>query len=274
MVSKTTNKVNLEYAKEFAIGTAKAAGKSLMNNFNKIKTIKTKTEGNEQLTSLVSNADIEAERIIINKIKKHYPEHNIVSEEEGSIDNKSAYSWYIDPLDGTHNYIYGNPLFNVSIALVKDGQSIAGVVYLPYFNELFYAVKGRGAYSVIKGKKTKLKPSNKRDFKECMMIFSSSFYLKKHRVHRVFKKLTKLAFRTRIHGAAAMDLTYVASGRADFSVAFDFKPWDIAAGALIAEEAGAKVTCLDGNSWNPKICDIVASNSRLYSKLIKVLKDE
>ena len=264
--------MDLEKTKDFAVDTALLAGKSIMKNFNNIKSIKTKLSGRKRLSSLVTNADIEADKIIISRIRKRFPKHNIISEESGTKDNKSDYTWHIDPLDGTHNYIYGNNLFGTSIALAKDNKPLLGVVYFPLMDELYYSIKGKGSYSIINKRKTRLKPGNKQTLKGCLMLFGSVFYLKDKRVMRIFKKLSEQAFRIRIYGCATIELVHIASGKADFYINFDTKSWDIAAAGLIAEQAGAKVTYFNGKEFDLKIKDFVAGNKYIHKKILKLLR--
>ena len=151
--------------KDFTINLAKEAGKILMNDFGRLKTIKKKGQND-----FVTNADYESEKFIISKIQGKYPEHSILSEEKGEIKNDSDYEWYIDPLDGTTNFVHGLPMFGVSIGLAKKGESILGVIYLPFFNEMYVAEKGKGAY--LNGKKIHV--SDNSDVKNSLVNMSST----------------------------------------------------------------------------------------------------
>lgn len=143
--------------KSTVIKAAKEAGKVLMKNYGKIKNIKTKEKN-----SYVTNIDLESEKTIFSIIRKKFPEHNIISEESGSLNKKSEYTWYIDPLDGTHNYINNIPIFGVSIALAQNKIVKYGAICLPYFNEFYIAEKGKGAF--LNGKRIKV--SNKKKFEK------------------------------------------------------------------------------------------------------------
>src|SRR3989338_5624172 len=155
--------------KNIAVRAAKAAGKVLLDNFGKIKT---KTHKGHEL-GFVTNVDIAAEKKIFSVIRKKYPKHNILSEEEGFIDNNSGYKWVIDPLDGTHNYIHSLPIFGTSIALEHKGDVKLGVIYLPMLNQLFVAEKGNGAF--LNGKRIKV--SDTDELKHSMLLFEGSLHM-------------------------------------------------------------------------------------------------
>jgi len=152
--------------KELAITAAKEAGKILLDGFGKIKRVDTKG-----IRDLVSNVDIASEKKIIETIKTRYPDHNILCEESDSHITNSDYKWIIDPLDGTHNYIYGLSTYGVSIALEYKGELVLGVIYVPYSNEMFWAERGKGAYL----NNERLRVSD-RKLDEAMVVFDSTLH--------------------------------------------------------------------------------------------------
>ena len=253
-----------ELMKQFAIQLAKEAGKIIKDNFGKIESFELKSR-----TELVTKIDKQIDDFIVKKIKEKYPEHSILIEESGSYDKKSEYKWVIDPLDGTHNFIYGIPLFSVSIALAHKDSVILGVIYFPMTNDLYVAEKGKGAF--LNGKKITV---SKRNFKEQnVMIYDAHFGAgNKDFKLKIFDKLIDYVSKTRVFGCATLDLVYVASGIVDLGILIKAKPWDFAAGALIVEESGGKVTDMKGNKWTINTENLVASNNKFHEKIIEILK--
>lgn len=249
--------------KKIAIKAAKEAGKIQLRYFGKdIK--KRKKQGD----SFVTKADIESTRIIRKIILKQFPKHNIICEELGSSKKRSDYRWIIDPLDGTHNFITGNPLFGVSIALERKKEIILGVAYLPILKKLYYAEKGKGAF--CNGKRIRV--NNEKNLRKCLFIFDGKLKIKTNMKMRILKKLVKLTWNLRMWGAAIYDILLVAEGKAGVNIGFDSKLWDYSAALLIVEEAGGKVTDSKGKRWTPTIKDYVASNGKVHYKVLNVLK--
>jgi|SRR3989338_421836 len=248
--------------KQLAIKAAKEVGKLLMNNLGKVKKVKEKAKN-----SLVSNVDLEAEKIIENLIKKHFPNDSILSEEEASTAKKSDYKWVIDPLDGTHNYLRNQPHFGVSIGLEYKGEIVFGVINLPFFNEIYAAEKGKGAFLNNK----KIKVSN-RDLANAYINFDGNLYKETKRKTDALRKIAKKTFQTRITGCAVVNGTSVANGNLDAHIAFNTKPWDVAVGFLLIKEAGGKVTDFDGKEANHYTKEFVTTNGRIHDRILKLIK--
>lgn len=239
---------------------AREAGSLLMSFFGKVS-IEYKGDAD-----LVTKADRASEQIIVERIRKQWPDHDLVGEEGSRRETGSDFRWYIDPLDGTTNFAHGFPVFCVSIALEHKGQRIAGVVYDPSRDEMFAAAKGIGSWlndqpihvSSIKHLKESLVatgfPSHKRH-KNPNIHFYHQITLRSHGVRRA--------------GSAALDLCYLASGRYDAYWEFNLNPWDTAAGVLIVEEAGGKVTNFSGGTFHIDSREVLGSNSLLHEELIK-----
>ncbi|MFC1594025.1 inositol monophosphatase family protein [Candidatus Omnitrophota bacterium] len=253
--------------KDVAIEAARAAGKIHKKYFH--RDIKVKTKGASY--DLLTIADTEAEKAVVSVIKKYFPEHNFLGEENRYAKTDSAYTWVIDPLDGTNNFSSGMPIFCVSVALVKNGESIVGVVYDVTRDELFSAVKGHGAY--LNGKRMKV--SDAKTLKDSLLI--TGFYYDRGKlmratldnIHEFFQKPIRGLRRL---GAAALDLCYIASGRAAGFWEFQLSPWDFAAGKLLVEEAGGKVTDDSGKKVSITKSYVVASNGTIHAAMLKVLK--
>ena len=249
--------------KQVAITAAKEAGKILMKHFRKSLKVSYKTKHH-----IVTNIDLMAEKKIISIINKHYPDHAILSEEEGSVKKLSPYTWIIDPIDGTHNYLYGFPLFGVSIALEYRGKVVLGVIYLPYLDDLYVAERGKGAF--LNGKRIKV--SKRKALKESFIFYDSNLYSQTAKRLRVLKKISLSCFSTRINGVAVFSFVCVASGIGDGHVALNTNPWDIAAGMLIIEEAGGRCTDMKGKPWSPYIKHFVCSNGKIHKSLLNAIK--
>ncbi len=252
---------------EVAILAAKEAGKVHKRYFKGSLQIKTKTTSFD----LVTIADIEAEKAVVSLIKKYFPGHNFLAEENKYEKTDSEYTWIIDPLDGTSNFAYRLPIFCVSIAIAKNDEVIAGVVYDPTRDELFYAQKNRGAF--LNGQKISVSPVDK--LTESLLI--TGFYY--DRGSDMLENLDKIKHfllypivGLRRLGAAALDLSYIACGRASGYWEYKLSPWDFAAGKLIVEEAGGKVTGRHGEIIPLEKHFIAASNGKIHKAMLEILK--
>jgi myo-inositol-1(or 4)-monophosphatase len=243
---------------------AKAAGEFLRTNFGKVNiNIEIKAD-----QSLVTNLDKEAERIIIDKITRKFPNHGIIGEESGQVGTEKEYMWIIDPLDGTHNFIRQINMFGVSIGVVHQGSFVAGVVYLPVFEELYVAEKDSGAYK----NNQRINVSGYKDLEECTVSFDSSIRSAPELKLKVLHDLSVKAFNIRMFGSSARQLTYLAEGKLDAIIEFDDHPWDFAAGACILEEAGGKITNLQGGVLTHKDHGFLASNGRVHQQIQEIVK--
>ncbi len=189
---------------------------------------------------IVTRADKESEKIILELIRKNFPDHQILTEELGEINrySNSAYLWLIDPLDGTTNFAFRHPLFCISIALVYKEEIILGIIYAPVTNELYFTEKGRGVFLNVQ----KIKVSKKNRLSK---PFLNSGYRGKDKDRRLILKLYPALLSKSEHhrdlGACALELAYIAAGRLDGAVILGLRPFDAAAGVLMVQEAGGKV---------------------------------
>jgi len=251
---------NIELRKNIAIQSATLAGKFLLDNFGKVKQIKEK--GHRQL---VTELDLEAEKIIKDLITKNFPQENIISE-ENPVKKKSDFSWIIDPLDGTHNYIHNVDIFGVSVALAYKKEVILGVIYMPVEDELYVAIKGEGAFK--NGKRIFV---SNRDIQRATLIFDSSIRYQKERMLRDLKVLSDAVFNIRMFGSTVRSLSYIAEGKIEAEIEYNDKVWDFASGLLLVEEAGGKVSDLEGRPWDINSFGYIASNKKIYKKLLKLI---
>ena len=192
---------------------------------------------------LVTEVDELSEKMLLRAIGSAYPEHGFLSEECGSKNSQAEYLWVIDPLDGTTNYTQGIPIFAISVALQYQGETVLGVVYQPPLGEVFTAIKGKGAY--LNGQEIKV--STKTDLANCVLGTGFPYDKAKHRHNNsnYFSYFVPRVRGLRRLGAAAYDLANVAAGRLDGFWELNLSPWDVAAGILLVEEAGGRVSFLE-----------------------------
>ena len=248
--------------KELLLKASKDAGKLLMRHYGRIKYVREKRQ-----KSYFTNVDIESEKLIISAIRKKFPKHNIISEETGKIDNGSDYTWYIDPVDGTHNYIHTLPMFGVSIALAHKGQVILGIINLPYFNETYFAEKGKGAF--LNGKRMKV--SRQKDAKRAFVVTDLALRYHPDEKIKALRSLKGKVYDIRVLGCAVYAHTLVAKGAVDAYFTLHTHSWDVAAGALIVEEAGGRVTGIDGSKWNLGQSQFAMSNGKVHKEILRII---
>jgi myo-inositol-1(or 4)-monophosphatase len=219
--------------------------------------------------SLVTEADRLAEDLIIKTIKERYPAHGIFAEESGIDRQGSNYLWIIDPLDGTTNFTHTYPFYSVSIALEIDGEVKIGVIYDPTKDEMFIGERGRGArmndQKIVVSDALKLEESNL-----CTGFIHTADWMVEENL-RHFGHFIRRARAVRRDGSAALDLCYVACGRYDGFWELGLNPWDTAAGYLIVEEAGGKVTKFGGDEYSISDQEIIASNGKIHDEMIDVI---
>jgi myo-inositol-1(or 4)-monophosphatase len=258
---------------------AREAGALLMHYFHQHLKIEYKGEAD-----LVTAADRAAEALIRDRIRAQWPTHDVLGEEQGLSDRGSDYRWYVDPLDGTTNFAHGYPVFCVSLGLEQraleqraadsganaGGTRVAGVVYDPTRDELFSAELGKGAH--LNGKPIHV--SKAATLKECLLAtgFPSHKRHKNPNIH-FYHQITLRTHGVRRAGSAALDLCNVASGRFDGFWEFNLNPWDTAAGVLIVEEAGGKVSRYDGSPFEIDSRETLASNGLVHEALLREFKE-
>jgi len=222
--------------------------------------------------NLVTEIDLLSEKTIISYINKKFKDHSILCEEKGSFEKKSEYKWIVDPLDGTVNFAHDIPMFAVSLAVQKKDEIISAVTFSPLVNELFVAEKSKGAY--LNGEKLSVTNNKKIDDAFLTTGFPYNLSENPNMCQDRFLNILKLGLPIRRIGAASLDLAYIAAGRFDIFWETGLGPWDLAAGLLLIEEAGGKVTHYDGSKviLNNKNA-IVASNKHLHNEFLKFLNE-
>jgi myo-inositol-1(or 4)-monophosphatase len=226
-----------------------------------------KISNKEGVNNLVTEADHASEKAIFETIKNEYPDHFLLSEEAGEIVMDSIYKWIIDPIDGTVNFAHGIPICCVSIGLEQNGKIIYGAVYNPFINEFYFAQSGYGATLNDK----KIKVSDKTEVLHSCLVtgFPYTYLDHPNGPLEVFSRLIRKGVPVRRLGSAAMDLCWVAAGRFDGFYEHKLQAWDSAAGFLIVEEAGGKVTDFTGKYYSPYQPHIVATNGKIHTELLK-----
>jgi myo-inositol-1(or 4)-monophosphatase len=252
---------------QIAIEAALEAGKYLKRNIRKIRHIERKAG---QETNLVTEIDKKAEETIIDRIKKHFPNHDFLGEESGAAEIKSDYRWIIDPLDGTVNYTHGLSIFCVSIGLEHKGEIVLGVVYDPNLEELFTAEKGKGA----RLNKRRIHVSKTPKLIESLVVTGFPYTVNKNPEPDIthFRNFVVEAQGVRRLGSAALDLSYIACGRFDGFWEGTLNPWDMAAGVLFVTEAGGKWTDYFGEPSNVYNKQMLATNGLIHEQMMGVLK--
>ena len=234
------------------IKAAEKASRALIRDFGEVEKLQVSIKGP---TDFVSNADLKAEKIIIEELKKARPYYSIISEEDGSEINKDKNNtWIIDPIDGTTNFLHGVPHFAISIALRSGNEIVSGLIYDPIKNEMFYAEKDNGAFF----NNQRIRVSKKKELNSC--LFATGGALK-----------IDIDLPIRKSGSAALDIAYVAAGRYDGYFQNDLNLWDIAAGIIMIKEAGGIINEID-LSKNKSI-QIRASSMAINDKMIEKLKN-
>ena len=227
------------------IKASEKASKILIRDFGEIENLQVSNKGPYDF---VTNADLKVENTIIDELKKAKPNYSILSEEKGFENNRNSKTWIIDPIDGTINFLHGVPHFAISIALKENDEIIAGLIYDPIKNEMFYGEKNNGAFF----NNHRVRVSKKTELSECLFVTGG-------------KLISDYEFTYRKSGSAALDLAYVAAGRYDGYFQKNLNIWDIAAGIIILKEAGGILNEID--LTNNSGIDIIGTNSNIFSKL-------
>lgn len=254
--------------KEVIMQAAQEAGEIIKHYFNGVFEIKNK----EGINNLVTEVDVLAEGKIINRIKSKFPDHTIISEEVGEMIQVSDYQWLIDPIDGTVNFAHSIPICCVSIGLLYKTELILGVVYNPMMNELFFAEKGMGA--TLNGKPISV--SQKSIFKKACLVTGFPYAWPDNYEHpiRVFERFILEGLPIRRLGSAAIDLCWVACGRFDGFWEYNLSSWDVAAGYLIVQEAGGKITNFEGQRYNVFEKQTLATNGLIHDEMLGIIRHQ
>jgi myo-inositol-1(or 4)-monophosphatase len=246
---------------EVAIDIAKEAGAVLREEMDRPPTIAYKGD-----FDLVTQADRRSEQVIVRRLYEHFPQHAVAAEEGTGKDTGSEYRWHVDPLDGTTNFAHGYPCFCVSMAMAHRNELLLGVIYNPVYQELFTAARGEGA--TFNGRK--IRCSKIGNLKSSLLCtgFPNHQRQSLSNIH-YYRDFTLHSHGVRRDGSAALDLAYVAMGRFDAFWEFGLNAWDTAAGVVIVQEAGGKITDMEGKPYVLGGPSILASNGLIHEEMVK-----
>ena len=250
------------------IAAAKAGAAENLRFFNGVFKVSNK----EGVNNLVTEADHAAEKAIIAVIKAQFPNHQVLAEETGEHIRDSNYKWIIDPIDGTINFAHGIPLCCVAIAIEKDKEIIMSAVYAPILNELYFAEKGKGA--TLNDKKISVSGTTTVLTSNLVTGFPYTYINMPNGPLEVFSRLIRKGIPVRRLGSACIDLCWVACGRFDGFYEHKLEAWDSAAGYLMVEEAGGKVTDHEGKKFSPYQHRIIATNGKIHDELLRWINNE
>jgi len=243
------------------------ASKIIIRDFGEIEKLQVSKKGPGDF---VTKTDKKVEEILIEELEKARPGYNFLAEEGGTTkEKKSEFTWIIDPIDGTTNFMHGIPHFAISIGLEKSGELIAGIIFDPIKNEMFYAEKGRGAYL----NNSRIRVSSRNIVNDSVALTGGPAFAEnnKQKFFEEYIAMSNQFHQVRKLGSAALDLAYVAAGRAEIFWHKNLKYWDIAAGIIIVKESGGTISDFKGKPFSLNNNQLLATNSRLDSDTVKIL---
>lgn len=247
--------------KEVLLDAIQVAGELVLSKFNTSFDIKHK----EGINNLVTEVDTASEQLIKKTIQTYFPDHGFIGEEYGVSNESSGVQWIIDPIDGTVNFAHGVPLCCISIGIMQDNELILGAVYNPMMNELFFAEKGQGAFLNNKS----IRVSKNDEIEKAFLVTGFPYHFPDGiDPVKVFAFFANKKMPLRRLGSAAIDLCWVAAGRFDAFWEYNLQPWDIAAGMLIAQEAGAICTTFDGQQLTIHSKELLVANPYIHAAML------
>lgn len=250
------------------IEAAQAGAREILRFFNN----EFKISNKEGINNLVTEADHASEKAIMDVIRKQFPDHQILSEEIGMLEKDSEYTWIIDPIDGTVNFAHGIPLNCVSIGIEHKGEMLMGAVFNPHLDEFYFAEKGKG--TTLNNKPIHVSTED-QVLHSCLVTgFPYTYINLPNGPLDIFERFIRKGIPVRRLGSAAIDLCWVAAGRFDGFYEHKLEPWDSAAGYLIVEEAGGRVTDMDGNKFSVYQHRILATNGRIHEEMLEVIHNK
>jgi len=250
---------------ETAIDIARESGALLAAYFEKRVAFELKGD-----FDLVTEADRASERLVVERLRSHFPSHSIVAEEGGGHEGKSGYRWYVDPLDGTTNFAHGYPIYNVTMGLEQDGEMLVGVIFDPSRQEMFSAERGAGAY--LNNRRIRVSASKRL----AESLVSTGFPSRKRHLNvniHFYHQMAMATHGVRRGGSAAIDLAYVACGRLDAFWEFGLNPWDMAAGTLLVTEAGGWCSDMKGGVHTMRSPHLLTDNGTIHPETLELFAE-
>lgn len=254
---------------ETLINATKAGGAVLEKFFNRQDL---KISNKESINDLVTEADHASEKVIIETIRQQFPDHYILTEESGAHITASNYKWIIDPIDGTVNFANGIPICCVSIGIEKDGKMLMGAIFNPILKEFYFTEKGKGASL----NDHPIQVSSKNEVASSFLVtgFPYTYLDMPNGPLECFERFIRKGIPVRRLGSAAMDLAWVAAGKFDGFYEHKLNAWDSAAGFLLVEEAGGKVTDFEGREYSPYQPHLLATNGKIHTEMLQWINGE
>ena len=250
---------------ETAVDIAREAGAVLATYFERRVAFELKGD-----FDLVTEADRASERLVVERLRSHFPSHSIVAEEGGGHKGNSGYCWYVDPLDGTTNFAHGFPVYNVTLGLAHDGEMLVGVVFDPTRQEMFSAERGAGSY--LNNRRMRVSLAKRLEDSLVATGFPSR---KRHlnvNIH-FYHQMAMATHGVRRAGSAAIDLAYVASGRLEAFWEFGLNPWDMAAGTLLVSEAGGRCSDMTGAAHSLTGPHLLTDNGAIHQETLELFAE-
>jgi len=245
---------------ETAVDIAREAGALLSTYFERRIAFELKGD-----FDLVTEADRASERLVVERLRSHFPSHSIVAEEGGGHEGTSGYRWYVDPLDGTTNFAHGYPVYNVTMGLELDGEMLVGVVFDPNRQEMFSAERGAGAY--LNNRRIRVSAAKRLEDS----LVSTGFPSRKRHLNvniHFYHQMAMATHGVRRSGSAAIDLANVACGRLEAFWEFGLNPWDMAAGILLVTEAGGRCTDMKGGPHSLAGPHLLTDNGAIHQQIL------
>jgi myo-inositol-1(or 4)-monophosphatase len=250
--------------KELIESLARKAGDVLMKHFRQDwALLKERSTAKEAATQY----DKEVDNLIIEKIKRRYPYHSLLTEESGFLQGDPDWLWIVDSLDGTGDFANFNPFFSVCIALMHRSELLLGAVYAPAIDEFYFAEKGQGAY--LNG--VKIQVSDVSDLGRSYIFYCEGGDKDRGRTGELLHKVYPWVTDIRKLGSAGLETAWVAAGKGEAYFSTRIEPWDVAPGVLLVQEAGGKVSDFQGNPWKPQTGDLLFSNKKLHEKILSLI---
>lgn len=262
---------DINKVRDVAVRAAEAAGDILLQHFKNLSMAEIHGKEVDGHASPVTDWDLRANSIIKQYINESFPDHDILSEEAPFEDNPGQWVWVVDPLDGTWNYINGQPFWGVSIGVFEGQEPRVAVINVPVEDDIFIAVHGQGAFR----NQQRLQVDGVADLSKAIIAvgYGHEREAKEFNKH-AFSSLEPVSQETHTHGAAALEMIRVAHGEQSGAIMAGIKVWDVAGGVLIVREAGGRATDLAGRNWDLKSRDVFASNGRLHDQVLEIIKHD
>jgi myo-inositol-1(or 4)-monophosphatase len=253
--------------RELIESLARKAGVTLMKHFRQDwALLKERSTAKEATTKY----DKEVDRLIVEEIRRHYPQHSLLTEESGFLQGDPAWLWIVDSLDGTGDFANFNPFFSVCLALMHQNELLLGVIYAPAIDEFYFAEKGKGAYL----NEVKIQVSDVSDLSQSYVFYCEGGERNRERTGKLLHKVYPRVIDIRKLGSAGLETAWVAAGKGEAYFTTRIEPWDVAPGVLLVQEAGGKISDFQGNPWQPQTGDLLFSNKKLHEKILGLISSQ